>query len=344
MQNRRLGCFTGTGLVAMLIALFVITCIGFASNGQIFSAGDLNAEQGQSRGGVNSHAQISECRACHTAPWETARMADRCVTCHTEITAEISDATQLHGVIMQNARTLSCRECHQEHRGASAALTDLGNNPFPHDALGFPLEGAHASVQCDKCHINNTFTGTPVDCYSCHVNDDKHNGQFGTDCSACHHPSGWSAVTFDHNHSSFPLTGAHANIACENCHQNGQFKGLDASCAACHGEPAFHAGAFGTDCASCHNTSNWGRATFNFSHPQPDADEGGRGINHGGATCRQCHVSNIFQATCSTCHDDDDFDDHGGGDNSGPGGSDDDGDGDDDNSGPGGGGDGDGDD
>lgn len=449
MHNNKLGCLTATGMFGTLITLFAIVGVAFASGSQMFLAGDLNAEPGQSYGGVNSHAQITECKACHTAPWETEKMADRCAACHTDIAAQMFNVAKLHGAITQNNPTLSCRECHPEHRGETASLIDLGKNTFPHEALGFSLnghqlkaareaftckdchgediktfasdtcdschrqmdiaftqahtlsfgtdclachdgvdkygddfkhsafvfrltgkhadvscskchldartvadlqsapqdcfschqkddkhngqfgtncsachnlnnwrdamfdhnlaafklDGKHAGVKCEECHVNNVFKGTPTDCYSCHQKDDEHNGQFGTDCSACHTPNNWDDATFDHNFSTFKLDGAHAQVRCEQCHQNGVFKGTPTACVSCHADPAFHAGAFGADCASCHNTSNWNQARFDFAHPEPSVGEGGSGITHGGATCRQCHPSTVQQAACTACHD-----------------------------------------
>ena len=57
MHNNKLGCLTTTGIFGTLISLFAIVGVAFASGSQMFSAGDLNAEVGQSYGGVNSHAQ-----------------------------------------------------------------------------------------------------------------------------------------------------------------------------------------------------------------------------------------------------------------------------------------------
>jgi hypothetical protein len=449
MHNNRLGCFTVTGIIATLITLCVIVGFAFTSGSQMFSAGALNAQAGKVYGGVNSHAQITECSACHAAPIGADTMADRCAGCHTDIAAQMKDVAKLHGAIMQKSSVLACRDCHPEHRGESASLTDMGENTFPHQALGFSLEGhrltaarepftckdchhedittftsdtcdschreidsvfaqshvlafgtdclachdgvdtlgsdfshaafafqltgkhadvtcekchinartiadlqsapqdcfschqkddkhtgqfgtncaachnpnswadatfdhnlsafklegEHAEVKCEKCHVNNVFKGTPQDCYSCHQKDDEHQGQFGTDCAACHTPKSWEGASFDHSRSSFPLTGAHAQVRCEDCHKNAVFKGTPSTCISCHADPAFHAGALGTDCASCHNTSTWDQARFNVSHPEPNAEEGGSGVNHGGATCRQCHPTTVRENTCTACHE-----------------------------------------
>lgn len=171
---------------------------------------------------------------------------------------------------------------------------------FDHDLSVFKLEGVHAETRCDQCHINNVYQGTPMDCYSCHKQDDEHGGRFGTDCSACHDSSGWDNATFDHDLSTFPLTGRHLGLSCEQCHTNNQFAGLAATCASCHGDPVFHAGMFGLDCAMCHTTENW-FAIYQGPHPGI-ADEGGRGVNHGGASCRDCHMQTLHTATCTLCH------------------------------------------
>ena len=317
-MRKRLGCLSGTGLFAALITILAIAGYAYARGGLLYNPGPLNAQSGTALGGVTSHAEIGgECQACHTAPWEPTTMADRCVVCHTEIAAQLTDVASLHGGIMQDTPSLTCRDCHTEHRGANAPLTVLEPGSFPHDATGFSLQGAHAVMSCESCHIDGQFKGTPMDCNSCHQQDDAHAGRFGTDCAACHNPSDWKDASFDHNLSAFPLTGAHTQVACEQCHSSGQFTGLSTTCASCHGEPDFHVGIFGQDCAQCHTTENW-FAQYNGPHPEiSDEDESGTGVNHGGASCRDCHTQNLSTATCIACHDsnnpDDDDDGHGGG-------------------------------
>ncbi|MBI5354423.1 MAG: hypothetical protein HZB50_17420 [Chloroflexi bacterium] len=513
MRTARLGCLTNYGIIATLITLFSIAGVAFASGSLMFTAGDLNAKAGKLLGGVNSHAEITECSDCHTALWGSVIMADRCVDCHTDIAAELLDVNELHGAILVEEPELTCHDCHPEHRGTSAPLTDMGEHTIPHDVVGFSLkahkltvnkepftcadchqqdlstfasntcddchsqidavfasahseaygtacldchdgvdhfskpfnhadfkfklegghesvacdqchfgahalsdfattsqdcyachsakdehkgllgkkcgachnpsdwkdvdfdhdlsifklegkhtsieceechtdklfkgtptecyachkkddhhngkfgtvcsachvstswkdvtfdhdlsafklEGKHATIDCQECHVNFVFKGTPKDCYSCHEAVDKHNGRYGTVCSACHIPTAWKDVIFDHRLSKFPLTGAHTNAPCGSCHKSADFKGLSPDCGTCHGDPAFHSGMFGTDCASCHNTSNWS-AKYRGSHPGI-ADEGGSGVNHGHTSCRTCHTVTLHDATCKACHD-----------------------------------------
>lgn len=377
-RNNRLGCLTGAGFVAALITLFALVGVAFASGGHMFSSGDLNAQSGDTIGGVNSHAQISECKACHSAPWESDTIADRCLACHTDIAEQMKNVAQLHGAITQKDPTLACRDCHFEHRGPTASLTEMGDNVFPHTELGYSLNGhqlttkdeafvcsdchgedisTFASDSCQTCHNemdivfaqahtlsfgteclachdgvdrygddfnHNSFTfqligghteaacagchldaraivdlqSAPQDCYSCHFQQDEHNGQFGTQCESCHTPKDWEGVSFDHSLSNFPLTGAHSAVECESCHLNDIFVGTQSDCVSCHAEPVEHLGQFGTDCAACHTTTAWTPATFTGDHTFP-LDHGEQGT----VSCATCHPVNYTTYTCYGCHE-----------------------------------------
>lgn len=451
MHNSRLGCFTSTGIIAALVTAGVIAWIAFGQGGVLYSPGPLNAQVGESLGGVTSHAQTGgECKLCHVAPWDVMTMADRCASCHLDVAVQMREVASLHGAMNHKNPDLKCGHCHPDHRGPDAPLTVATGADFPHEELGyslnghqfkvtreaflcndchtdgittfnpavcanchrqmdlafatahelgwgadclschdgvdtfgndfnhsnfvfpltgkhvevscyachtdartvsdlqaarqdcaschltddahadrfgtdcaachssdgwtpakfdhtlanFKLEGEHAEVECKDCHQNDVYQGTPTDCYSCHRGDDEHNGEFGTDCAACHTPSDWDDATFDHSRSTFPLTGAHERIDCEQCHINGQFAGTPDTCVNCHADPVFHAGAFSAKCESCHSTTAWFPAIFNLSHPQPSVDEEGSGIFHGGTTCRGCHPSTVYTYTCLECHSD----------------------------------------
>jgi hypothetical protein len=135
---------------------------------------------------------------------------------------------------------------------------------------------------------------------ACHASDDAHNGQFGTNCSACHTTSGWAGAAFDHSTTGFALTGQHTNATCAQCHANGVYQGTPTSCVACHASDDAHDGAFGTNCSACHTTSGWEGATFDHSRtsfPLTGA--------HSGASCTQCHANGVYDGTptsCASCH------------------------------------------
>jgi hypothetical protein len=200
-----------------------------------------------------------------------------------------------------------CEACHlsdDAHAGKYGTQCGLCHTPvgwipaeFDHNLADFKLEGKHVDVPCESCHING-FKGTPNDCYSCHQQDDEHNGAFGTACETCHNPSDWTDAKFDHSLAAFKLTGAHVNVECKACHINNVFKGTPDECAACHAEPDYHLGMFtGQDCSDCHTTTAWSPARFDGQHTFPM--DHGEQIN----TCKDCHQPNLTQWTCYTCHD-----------------------------------------
>lgn len=448
-MRKRIGCLTSSGLLSALITLLIITGWTLAKGNQLFSPGPLNGQAGQTLGGVSSHAEIGgECKLCHTAPWDPASMADRCVSCHINISAQLDDINSLHSIIIRNNPLIACRSCHPEHKGTLARLTVLKKFNFPHDSYGFSLnkhaldwdgkpiqclachksdfynfepdscilchaqydmqkmqshsqsfgfdclachdgldtygkffdhndfsfkiigkhegvlcadchgtartklelqstpqeclachleddshtgkfgvgcgdchtsdgwkpakfdhnlanfklEGKHLPVDCEKCHGGAKYQGTPQDCVACHAQDDDHSGILGTDCGLCHSADGWKPSTFDHAASTFPLTGLHIPVSCEECHIDGRFKGTPLECVACHADNDKHKGSYGPDCSSCHQTGGWYPSTFNHAlnrFPLTGA--------HIGLACTRCHLNFNFQnvsIVCASCHRD----------------------------------------
>jgi hypothetical protein len=159
------------------------------------------------------------------------------------------------------------------------------------------LTGKHTSAACTGCHINGVFKGTPTTCFACHANNDRHGGKYGTNCAGCHSTAAWKPATFDHAISAFPLTGAHVNVVCTQCHINGVFSGTPKSCNACHsGADDPHAGKAGTNCQSCHTTTAWRPATLTHAFP----------LTHGNnpiTACVTCHPSTTSAYTCFSCHE-----------------------------------------
>src|SRR5260370_1037294 len=130
----------------------------------------------------------------------------------------------------------TCDTCH--------TTTNWLNAKFDHTLYGhWALTGAHATVQCAQCHVNNNYGALPTTCVSCHQTDYNNamnpphvSGKFPTDCLQCHNTSSWTAATFNHNNTSFPLTGFHTTVACATCHTPADnYKGtLPTTCYGCH--------------------------------------------------------------------------------------------------------------
>jgi len=199
---------------------------------------------------------------------------------------------------------VSCHRAEDAHGGEFGERCGVCHHPagwtptvYDHTLTDFNLEGKHIDVACDDCHVSR-YMGTPEDCFSCHAQDDPHQGEFGTGCESCHEPSGWENITFDHDLSAFPLDGAHVNLECSECHKDGVFRDTPTECAACHEEPAFHLGLFtGQACSACHTTAAWSPASFEGLHTFP--------MNHGEQvnTCSDCHQPDLTQWICFPCHD-----------------------------------------
>lgn len=252
------GFLSPAGALVSGIAVLAVVATLAAVGAGMFSPGALNAQAGgKTLGGVTSHAATGgDCGACHTAPWTSTTMAQRCVACHADVAVQLVSGKGLHSRMAGTAAAPACVGCHTDHRGPAASLTF-----FDHVSVGFPLTGAHKTVACDKCHPNalktNDFTGAPRECFGCHAKDDAHKGAFGRKCDECHGTTAWDDVSFDH--SIFPTNhGARERKpTCKTCHP------VDVSrytCFGCHAHtPANVVGqhegrslADLTDCIRCH--------------------------------------------------------------------------------------------
>ena len=223
-----------------------------------------------------------------------------CTDCH-------SGAQTLNDLRSARSECMACHAKDDPHQGqfgqdcaACHTPTDWEEATFDHSKAAFQLTGAHTSLACEQCHLNNVFKGTPQACVDCHAKDDSHQGQFGQDCAGCHTPADWKDATFDHSKAAFQLTGAHIQVECTRCHTNDTFKGTPQECLACHADPAYHIGLFPTTCAACHTTEAWRPAAFDQPHTFP--------INHGEggpSACQTCHPQSLTAYTCYGCHEHD---------------------------------------
>jgi len=163
-----------------------------------------------------------------------------------------------------------CRLCH-----VGASWNQLREDfEFDHGKrTGVPLHGAHREAQCLLCHNDRG----PVSvfkargCAGCH--EDVHQGDLGPDCSKCHHESTWRPTgQFEmHFRTRFPLTGAHAAVACHKCHPGarvGNFVPTDTECLTCHQDdlaatanPPHIPLGWVDNCQRCHLPTKWEQAT-----------------------------------------------------------------------------------
>lgn len=236
------------------------------------------------RGQFDHEPRYAQCTACHlptkfhpsefgvaahgktTFPLTGAHDAVACSGCHTKVDAGVrtfhgtsADCASCHTDVHHGAfdragrpkTTKSgsgCARCHDTNAFAPVASS------FDHGQwTGWPLAGAHASVDCTKCHPRSTAPdakamrlgrATGTTCASCHT--DPHAGQFArggsTDCAACHRETTFRIERFDHGKTRFPLDATHAEVACAKCHAAyptaqgsvTRYKPLGVTCGDCH--------------------------------------------------------------------------------------------------------------
>lgn len=215
-----------------------------------------------------------------------------------------------------NTRCYACHRLQDEHKGrygrkCRSCHTVKGWQKviFKHQKTDFPLKGRHKKVACDDCHPGILYKEElKTDCFSCHREDDVHREKQGKNCQDCHNEKGWQhKVAFDHNLAKFPLLGAHAALACEECHDSGTFRDTKAACAACHRDDDVHERSLGPKCARCHYVGDW--KAWSFDHDkQTDFELTGK---HKGITCKACHREPVedemdMPNDCQDCHLQDD--------------------------------------
>ncbi|MCB0717487.1 MAG: cytochrome c3 family protein [Bacteroidetes bacterium] len=289
---------------ALFAAALILFSTAGVSRAQIISPGKLTAAHADLEG-------ITNCTNCH-ALGEKGISNVKCLDCH-EVIKELVDLGK--GYHAANAKQ-NCASCHKEHFGREFDTIHLDTLSFRHNDTGYPLIASHQSVACSSCHSakfitapsvlkekktmeerENTFLGLPQTCATCHADDNPHGNQFADlDCSSCHLERKFEEVPlFDHNESSFPLTGRHTDVECSNCHKPAaddivQYLGLDfTSCNSCHED--VHKGDMGGNCTSCHNTGGWNSinsASFErtFNHSKTGYELVGK---HSALACASCH-------------------------------------------------------
>ena len=240
------------------------------------------------------HAALSrDCAKCHkTRSFLAATPV--CSTCHADI----------HKPSLGS----DCRVCHSTEVTFKEARAQ-----FDHSKAAFQLTGAHRSVTCAKCHVNQAFKGVKfAQCTDCHKS--PHRQPMGNACTSCHDGNSWKTQKVDHGRTAFPLKGKHAEVACAKCHTRPPLQAALKfnRCATCHQDP--HRGAFKQDCSSCHNETGFGRGTFDHATGTRFALTGA----HAKLACAKCHknaagtgaaatrvVDFRGQSTaCASCHAD----------------------------------------
>ena len=242
-----------------------------------------------------AHIQ-ADCLSCHTEIFSGT--STDCRSCHTNNYNQAVNPNHLTAGI-----STECSGCHTEE--------DWKPSQFDHTVTtGFALTNGHSGRQCADCHLGNT-TSASQECISCHqqnYNEAKNHlaQNFPFDCLQCHNTSNWEEATFDHNATSFALTGAHVATECSACHTLG-YAGTSSQCSACHTDnynqalnPGHTAAGISVQCETCHTTTTWIPSQFDHTVTTGFALTNG----HSGRQCADCHLGNTTSASqeCISCH------------------------------------------
>ncbi|KAF0197546.1 MAG: hypothetical protein FD166_1849 [Bacteroidetes bacterium] len=250
-----------------------------------------------------AHAGISnDCATCHNDNYINS--PNTCIGCHQQ------EYDQTNNPPHESAQfSTECLTCHTEDAWQPAT--------FDHDAQYFPIStGDHSGFTCIECHTN-TADYSQFSCIECHDHNqpetnNQHNGIGGyaynsPACFACH-PTGDASAGFNHNTTSFPLTGAHTTTACIDCHASG-YTGTTTVCSDCHVtdynqavNPNHIAAGIPNTCATCHTTEpGWQPATFPMHNEVYPLNGAHAAISN---NCAGCHNGNYNNTpnTCVGCH------------------------------------------
>ncbi len=133
-----------------------------------------------------------------------------------------------------------------------------------------------------------------------------HGDDFKIDCSVCHTTDNWTKIKmqgFNHDSTSFKLTGQHETVSCKKCHEDLLFQNAKSECISCHID--IHQQTLGRDCEQCHTTNSWIVGNITEIHRQSRFPLLGK---HAQIDCYQCHKSaslhqyETLKTECIDCH------------------------------------------
>lgn len=164
----------------------------------------------------------NQCNACHTPNQGISAVG--CISCHANNANLLQrQATAFH------ANIVSCKECHQEHRGGSkptllmdhVALAKIGARE--HDRNLEKVQNQIVRTYLIKKHADKIASEvisvnsheppivSSLSCVTCHATRDRHQGLFGASCLSCHTSQSWRIAEYKHPSPN--------SRACVQCHQ-----------------------------------------------------------------------------------------------------------------------------
>ncbi|MDH5546907.1 MAG: cytochrome C [Gammaproteobacteria bacterium] len=169
----------------------------------------------------------ADCYSCHRAiDVHDKELGKRCQQCHSS-TQWIDTVKFDHGLtdfpLVGVHQTVMCEQCHKDQKYVDTEHKCKGchKDPEVHEKLfgdkcadchlvadwkawkfdhnrqtDFELKGKHKKQTCYACHLKGSRE-IDDECVSCHLQNDMHDGQFGSNCGNCHNEKTFKEVQFD---------------------------------------------------------------------------------------------------------------------------------------------------
>jgi len=184
----------------------------------------------------------------------------------------------------------------------------------------FQLTGAHIGPACSDCHNAVPYSQQGSECVICHQSEYDESlepnhitSNIPETCEVCHTADNWETEVIDHTQTEFPLEGAHVEVECATCHDDGY--DLPLECEGCHLQeytettntpsPDHTEYSFSESCIDCHNQTSWIPSSWNHDPEHTGFEILGAHLNLLPANCYDCHDEEQWtglSAVCSSCH------------------------------------------
>lgn len=213
-----------------------------------------------------------------------------CVICHQDLPDQIpEDRLEVpHGMIVDRISSgepcdVHCSDCH--------GAVGHGFDPVSGEVIC-------SMTTCVDCHAERNLAVQVTDCDACHMG--PHDVAASLTCDDCHTSTEeWHQVRLGVHPVELP--GKHGELACFDCHESPNFKGLNDVCSDCH--VAGHED-LGSDCTECHDPGGTWALSAGTWEGHEEIWNQYKGY-HLEVTCEQCH-GETFEAVdtgCENCHD-----------------------------------------
>jgi hypothetical protein len=253
---------------------------------------------------VTPHGKLG-CLACHGGNGQaadkeaahqdliadmSAQDPEKCIICHQDLPNEFpNDRLRLpHGEIIRRIEEgepcdVHCSDCH--------GGVGHGFDPVSGDIIC-------SMTVCLDCHQERNLDIQMADCDACHLG--PHDVAVSLTCNDCHTSTEvWADV--DLGIHPVELPGKHGEIACFQCHQYPDFKGLNNVCTDCH--DSGHSDWGDHDCAGCHDPGGTWDMTASTWDGHVDHWDQYKGA-HLNVSCQGCHFEGYtdLDPSCTHCH------------------------------------------